>query len=592
MSVQTEQIAEDSIYNPATVERNEREAGAMIRAGMRHMPEVQLYKKRFEQLKALRRPMESIWKEVISYVMPFSGRFLKSETDDNEDFTVDLSKIRDSMPVKMALTAADGLHGGITNPATQWFSYYIGNYQDFRENISNDAKMWTHNAQECVRDTLASSNFYTQMHPFVMEDLCFATAAMSIVSDPVKRARYHTHTVGSYWIDQNDRMEIDTLYTKTLCRAESIVRKYGKKNCPQKVREAVESNRLDEKFAIITCVQPWSYFARNERHLFYRYEDVRFVEGCSDQDKVLYRRGYRTKPFVVARWETHGDYVYGRSCPAFLALPDIKQLNAMTRDFNMGSKWTSDPAWAVNADLEREIRSIRPGGIYAVRGGDPRQSPITPMFPNAFDFNTNIAGRQALLERINAHLYNREILLVQSRQGVKTATEVAQLQQEKTTVMGPVWTRISYEAVMPILDRTFELITEEWRILPPAPEEIQGQELRPYFTSELAKSQRQADVLNANQALNWLHVVYGLDPQIIHSVNFDSWWRMFGDTDILPPEVIRSRDEVEQRLAADQQAMQQQAQAQQQMQMVDAAQKLGNTSTAPDTALGMMAGVA
>lgn len=572
--------------------RREREAENLIAQGYKGFEEIEPYVRRWKSLVDARRPMEPIWREVQKFLMPFSGRYLQGDdVDPNEEaYTIDLSHIKDSMPLKMALTAADGLHGGLSSQSQQWFSYYIGNYERYERDVPRDVRAWVENSQNAVRDTLGVSNFYVEIHPFYLEAICFGVAAMMINSVASTKAHYTTKTIGSYWLDQNANQEIDTMYVQVTLRAGDIARKYGKENCPHIVRDALVAGNQDRKFHIIQCIQPWNYFGNVSRHPDFRYEDVRFVKGADIREKPLYRKGYRTKPFVAARWSSTGDYVYGRNCPGVAALPDIMQLQAMTRDYNSASEWTSNPAWLINAAFEKDIKGLRPGKIFAIPGGDPKAAMAVPLLTNAFDNANNINARQMLLERINSHLYNREILLVQSRQRQMTATEVAQLQAEKNAVLGPIVVRMGNEALIPVLDRTFEILKDEWMMFPPAPQEIIGEDILPYFTSELAKAQRQADVLNANNWLQWIIGAAQLDQQLHHSVDLDAQLRRFEEVDYIPYGVIRPKDEVEQRIAAEQQAMQQQMQQQQMLEAINAAKTMGDTSTTPDTALGQIMG--
>ncbi len=582
-----------SLWHPPAVAKREAAASRLIAAGLKGLVEAEPYIKRLASMQSDRQPMEPIWREVRKFLMPFAGRYLDGETEElSENFLLDLSSIRDGSPIKMALTAADGLQSGLSGQATQWFSYYVGNYQDFKESVSNDVKLWVRNAQECVRDILGASNFYEEIHQVYLEAICFGTAAMLILSDPITTARYYAATVGAYWLAQDARREIDSMYLRSTCRASDLVRIYGRENCPQAVIEAIKpGGSPDRLFHVMQCIQPWNYFGNSGRHPEYRFEEVRYVEGCRPDEKVLYRKGYRSKPFVVVRWGAAGGRLYANNCPGFLALPDVKQLQAETRDYNMGTQWASNPAWGVNSAQAKMIKGIRPGGIYEIAGGDPRAAALQALVPPIFNFSESNNSRSRLLERISSHLYNREILLIQSRGGQSiTATEVNELKQEKNAVLGPITVRMGTNALIPTLDRTFDLANNEWHRLPPAPPEISGQKLQPYFTSDLAKAQRQADIIMASQVVQQALEIANLYPQIRHTLDFDAILRLYEKTDALPAECFNSPDKVEALIAADAQAAQAQAQQMQQAQNVDLAQKLGNTSTAPDTALGMLAG--
>lgn len=398
-------------------DRHGRRAGALMRQAIKGDPESRPYRRRFETLRAIRSPMERVWREVRDFLLPACGRHLDGDdgTRPEEEFRVNQSCILDSSPIKMIITAADGLHGGLTNQGEQWFSLYVGNYRDYREHVSEESRAWIVNAQECERDTLAISNFYSAAYHLYLESLGFGTAVMLVMSDAKSRVRYYPQTIGSYWLSQDSRRRIDSLYVRSAVRAVELVERYGGRNCPDRVVDAVRGKRPERKFSVIQCIQPWNHFGRNGRHPRFAYEDVRYVEGGGDDERILARTGYLTKPFVAVRWMDMGDAVYGQSCPGIDALPDIKQLQVMTRDYNMAVKWGSNPAWAHNANTDIPGDSIIPGGIYKV-DGNVRDNLLVPLVPPAFDIPANMQAAAALRERIGAALYNREILMVQSRE--------------------------------------------------------------------------------------------------------------------------------------------------------------------------------
>lgn len=586
-------VPQEEFQNPRRMESRERDAGKLMSKALVGLPDRAPYMRRWKVAQEIRQPMESVYREVRDYILPSLGRYLSGEDSDNHDYSVNHSFILDSSPTKMALTAADGLHGGLTNQAEQWFSLYVGNYKDYENTFSADAKAYITNAQECTRDTLSISNFYSAIYQFYLEVMGFGVALMLILSDPITRARYFTKTIGTYWLTQDSSMRIDAVFIRSTVRALDIVKDYGSGNCPQRVLEAVERNP-DRQFAIIQCIQPWNFFGRNKPHLDFKYEDVRWVEGGDDNEKILFRGGYRTKPFVAMRWTDAGDAVYSRSCPGLDALPDVKQLQEMTLDFNKATKWLSDPAW-LNAS-QAEIDEIIPGGIYKTVG-DPRAAMLQPLIPPQFNLQANTEAAQALRDRISAIFYNREILLVQSRQRQITATEVDQLVVEKNTVLGPITARTGDNALIPILDRTYEIESVELNILQDPPEEIQGLEVKPYFSGQLARAQRQGQVMSqATQALQIAGTLAGLaqvSPSAADGLlafDFSGMVRALDEVEVFPSGTVHTQDEIDELKAQQAQAMQQQQQAAGMQQMVDMAKTAGDTSVAPDTLLGQMAG--
>ncbi len=569
----------------------------------RGLPEAAPYKRRLAEMKAVRAQIEPLWREIQRYILPSLGKYLDGDAQGAHGEIARIgeemfrrSMILDSSPTKMALTAADGLHGGLTNPAEQWFSYYVGNYQNYEKTFSQESRGWITNAQECVRDVIANSNYYDAIYQWFLEYFGFGTALSLAVSDPVSTCRYYTKTAGTYWLSEDDTKRFDTAYIRYTSRAADIVRKYGAANCPERVTRCLENGKSDTIFSIIQCIQPWDFFnrrdgkpaKRNGYNESWQYEDVRFVEGGKDDEPILRRKGYRTKPFVAARWSDSGDFVYGKSSPCIDALPDIKQLQKLMFDYNMAVKWKSDPAFTQGALSDYE--AILPGHVYKV-GGDVRENMITPIQTPDYDIPANMTAAQQLRERISAILYNREILLVQSKERANmTATEVNQLAREASTVLGPVTVRIGNAKLMPDLDRTFECITQEWRILPSPPEEIANMPIKPYFTGQMAKAQRQGGVL---QQLDYTLLIAerltAIQSPARHSIDLEIALRAADEAGIFLPGTIRTEEQIEELKAVDARVVEDQQKMLALQSGADIAKTLGDTKVSPETAAGQIA---
>lgn len=219
-------------------------------------------------------------------------------------------------------------------------------------------------------------------------------------------------------------------------------------------------------------------------------------------------------------------------------------------------------------------------------------SPVRPLVPPTFNLEHNIRVRQALIENISGIFYNREIMLVSSRaqsNHVMTATEVDQLRQEKNAVMGPINTRQS-DPNKEVLARTYDLITTEWEILDAQPESLVGQPIKPYFTSDMAITQRQAWIQRANDVLAWMQAVATVHPEIRHTFNWDRWAREFEKTDTVPAFAFNSPERAEELVQQEKQAQAQQMEAQNLALAAKAGKDLGQTPTEGENAAAEMIG--
>lgn len=255
----------------------------------------------------------------------------------------------------------------------------------------------------------------------------------------------------------------------------------------------------------------------------------------------------------------------------------------------MAVEWAGNPAWLKHASIMAE--GVKPGDIIEVTDFGS-QDPMRPLLPaGQFNFEGNLRLRQMLLENISATFYNREIMMVSSRaaQGhVMTATEVDQLRSEKNAVMGPITARQS-DPNKEVLDRVFELVTREWRILADPPESLVGKQVKPYFTTDMAVAQRQARLLQINDLLAATQALMTIDPNIRHTIDGDRILREYEKRDMVPAFAFHSVEEVRDLIEQDRKAQAQMAQAQQMQMMAKAGKDLGQTPTTGDNAAAVMA---
>ena len=157
-----------------------------------------------------------------------------------------------------------------------------------------------------------------------------------------------------------------------------------------------------------------------------------------------------------------------------------------------------------------------------------------------------------------------------------TATEVAERHEEKMIMLGPVIERMQAELHDPILERTFSIMSDIG-MLPPAPPELQGVDLKIEYISLLAQAQKLVGTGAIERVAGFVSTVGQAIPQTLDKFNADEAVDQYAEMVGVPPNVIRTNDEVAQ-------IREQRAQQQQQQQQMEAAERLAQTSkTLADT---------
>jgi len=159
-----------------------------------------------------------------------------------------------------------------------------------------------------------------------------------------------------------------------------------------------------------------------------------------------------------------------------------------------------------------------------------------------------------------------------------TATEVAERHEEKLLMLGPVLERLHNELLDPLIDNTFNRMIEA-NLIPPAPEELQGQDLSVEFVSMLAQAQRAIGTNSVDRYVNNLGMVAQMKPDVLDKFDSDVWADSYADMLGVDPKLVVAGEQVarirEERAAAQQAMAQQEAQ----QQAVENAVKLNDSKT-------------
>jgi len=220
------------------------------------------------------------------------------------------------------------------------------------------------------------------------------------------------------------------------------------------------------------------------------------------------------------------------------------------------------------------------------------------MFEVNLDLNHLLADIQDVRERIRGAFYTDLFLMLsQAPTTNMTATEVVERHEEKLLMLGPVLERLHNELLDPLIEMTFtRMLTARGpngeSMLPPPPEELEGQELKIEFVSTLAQAQRAIDVNAIDRWTGSLGIIAQTKPNVLDKFDEDKWAEIYADRLGIDPELVVADEQV----ALIRQDRAQQEQAAQQAAMLaqgaDVAQKLSAADTGGKNALTDVIGAA
>lgn len=526
---------------------------------------------RLGQLKSERATWFAHWKELTTYLLPRNGRYF---VQDRNRGSKRHNNIYDSTGTKALRTLAAGLMGGLTSPARPWFR--LGT-NDPDLNQYAPVKAWLADTTGVMLSIFQKSNTYRSLHSIYEELGAFGTSACVVQEDFANVIHHFPLTAGEYCIAQDWRGDVVTLYREFEKTIGELVKEFGRDNCSVTVRNLYDRGQLDKWVPIIHAIEP-----REDRDLNARdsknmpWKSVYFEVG-GDKDTVLRESGYKQFPVFAPRWAVAGGDIYGNS-PGMEALGDIKQLQHEQLRKANGIDFLTNPPLQVPTTLKSRDVERLPGGITYVDTPGSTQA-IRTMFDVQINLQHLLLDIQDVRQRVNGAFYaDIFMMLANDNTGRMTATEVAERHEEKMLMLGPVLERLQNELLDPLIETTFIRMLETG-IVPPPPQELQGQDLNVELVSVLAQAQRAIATNGIDRFVGNLGAIAQFKPDVLDKFDSDEWADAYSDMLGVDPKLIVADDKVALIRQQRAQAQQKAAQAEQMQQASQTARNLGSVDT-------------
>ena len=483
---------------------------------------------------------------------------------------------------------SSGMMTGLMSPGRPWFKL-----KPALDSIELDraGQLWFEKVESIIYAVMSQSNFYDSMAQMFGDLVDFGTGVVVIYEDEEDIIRCQNPVVGQFYLAVSNAFRPETLNEQFVMTVSQIVEMFGLENCPQDIRSLWETkgSGLDTERIVAHSVEPnfdildpmGGSFGRIEGE--YSYRETFWVWGAAS-DFPLSQRGFHDLPFIAPRWWVTANDPYGRS-PAMEALGDIMQLQQETRRKAELLDKLVRPPMNAPVELKNNPSSILPGALNFTADTTKGMRPIYEMPPTALPGITqDIAMIQA---RIKVGFFNDLFLMLAEATKDMTAYEVAQRQQEKLQVLGPVIERFQNEGASPAIERLFNILRRK-RMLPPLPKSLRGIPWKIEYVSMLAMAQRAAATAGIERLLALQGRMAAVNPGVLDLIDDDEVLREYGDQLGVTQRIFRAPEQLAQ--MRDQRAKQQQMQ-QQQEQMQKLATQTGpalaaSANTLANTPLG------
>lgn len=545
-------------------------------------------KQRYETLKGARSAWETLWTDIAAYVMPrrtpgLNGT-IQSPSTQNE------SRLFDTTAVRANMTLANGQLAWMSPLEAPWFSF------EPKPKQGDDVRQWLAKATEVARDELAISNFYTAVHEFYLDRGAFGTACLYVEQGRRNLLNTQCWPVGSFVIDEDESGLVDTVIREFKLTPRQAAQKFGEDKLSEKIRKALQEGgtKALEPATFLHAIYPREDADRDKLKMDGENMPIASVYLEVDGCHICKTGGYEEAPFMVSRyleWGSGAGGLYGWS-PAFAALPDARQVNFLEKMGDAMAEKAAFPPVLAPEELEGEIDGNAMGVTYfsqALKGSLPTEW----MTQGRYDVLTDRVKRRE--ESINSHFHVDLFQMFAQIEKQMTAREVAERSSEKLIQFSPTFSRLTSELFNPLLERIFGIglrtslfgpvsdipeslmiRIDETRVNIPTP--------RVQFSSRIALALRSLPSLGYARALERIAMVQQFQPDVLDNFNFDVAERRSAISDGVPPDYLRTEEEVKTMRQARQEAAAAEQQQQQAALMAESAAKLGSVKS--DTPVG------
>ena len=534
------------------------------------------------RLKALERErgtFENLWQDLAQIHLPRRADFTIEQTPGARRTENQF----DGTPMQAARALAASIDGLLKPKTSPWFKIET---DDDDLNQLDEVKQWLEFAETRVRNALYNprSRFLQRSAETDIDLVVFGTGVLFIGDKPAEqRLQFRCHHLRECYLCENNDGDIDTVFRVFKLTARQAVQQWGADKVGQEVTTALGSNKPDDRFEFIHVVMPRndpSYGVGDNRPPRLKMPFASIWIERTDKH-LLGEGGFEEFPYIVPRWDTAANEVYGRS-PAMIALPDSSTLNQIGKTLLIAGHKKVNPPLLVPAEGMRSARRTRPGGqtyydaaLLLKTGGRP------PVFP--LDTGANIPLGREMQNDIRVQVqkaFFNDLLRLPAEKPNMTATEILERKEEYVRVVGPVFGRLEADYTGPIVSRVFNILSRAGVFGPPesVPQPLQGRNVRFEFNSPITRAIKQVAASAARKTLDDIAAIGGLKPDLYDNFDTDAMLRGIADANGVPMAWMHPLKEVAAMRDARAQAQAKAAQAQTLMEGMKTATPIIQTS--------------
>jgi Bacteriophage head to tail connecting protein len=512
-------------------------------------PRVPLLVSRLTELKRIRLPYESQWRDIADYI----GSSRKDTLTQSEG-ALRSRKIYDAQAriAKERLTAQ--LHAGLVNPLSPWAIP-----GPTKEEPDDDGRAWYDKTMRRMHQYLTStvSMFAIALAEYTSDLVDFGNAYIWLGEIKGTGPVFRATSVWACWIDVDEHGRVDTLFREYKMTARRAAAKW-----PTSIKLAQSAKDApDAMVTLVHAVEPRIMLDAKLPPDAPANKPWRDITFYADGMEILGDEMGRDRfPWAVGRFYKRADEIYGYG-PSDSALPDIKLANAISEALIDITDRAVRPPLVMPVGFMTRRLDRRAGAVNyydaskaMLVNGDPIRN-----LEKSGDPQLGVAMLQIVHDKIDAAYFTDWMTLPDNV--AETATAVNDRKDLRAAGLAHMVVRQESEALDPIAEHAFEVLQDlDW--FDEEPESLAGTDMRFFYRTPLHLSLQRGEVDAVTRFVGVLQQMETLKPGAAgKSLNVDETVRFMAERVGLPlkllaaPEAVKAKDEEEQEAAAGAQQM-------------------------------------
>jgi hypothetical protein len=547
------------------------------------------FDKRFTAVKATHLWWRGGFEQLSQWINPLRGVF--DTPPQKRAILPDYRIILDDQATQASKTLASGMSSGMTSQSMPWLRLNIDGMEDMPN--PSEIRGWLDSCQARLYEMLDKSNLYFCLNSCYEELGIFGTGCFIVLEDYEDFVRGTSFTIGEYYIACDNKGRVNTFCREFWMTVQQMVEEFGYENCSASVRQQWDWNLIDTLWKVRHMIEPNDVAMLDMpdfKNMPFRSAYWDMADGTNT---FLGMRGFKRFPVICPRWETVvTDQPYGYGCGTY-ALGHVRELQKTTQDKLLTQEKTHNPPMQADGSVDGHVSTI-PGGVTRTNSNAVPNAGVRPAYQIQANLGSFLELENALHDKIDKCFFvNLFLMLMNFDKNNMTAQEVAERQQEKIMMMGPILYRLQTELLDPLVSLLFGIAMDN-KLFPPPPQQIAGLPIKVEYTSILAQAQKQLGVQQISRVVGFIQTVVqalgGQDTSIADGIDWDQTLREVCDMEGSPAKMNKDQVLIDQIRKQRAKAQQQQAQMQMAEQAANAAHKVGSIPTGPGTLHGAMTG--